>query len=36
VAGQPLKEAVVRWGPFVMNTQEQIRAAIANYQAGRF
>ncbi|HEX3974494.1 MAG TPA: pirin family protein, partial [Stellaceae bacterium] len=36
VAGQPLKEAVVRWGPFVMNTQEQIRAAIADYQAGRF
>ena len=36
VAGQPLKESVVRYGPFVMNTQEQIRAAIADYQAGRF
>jgi quercetin 2,3-dioxygenase len=36
VAGQPLNESVVRYGPFVMNTQEQIRQAIADYQAGRF
>jgi redox-sensitive bicupin YhaK (pirin superfamily) len=36
VAGQPLKESVVRYGPFVMNTQEQIRQAITDYQAGRF
>ena len=36
VAGQPLSESVVRYGPFVMNTQEQIREAIADYQAGRF
>jgi redox-sensitive bicupin YhaK (pirin superfamily) len=36
VAGQPLKEPVARYGPFVMNTPEQIRQAIADYQAGRF
>ena len=36
VAGRPLNESVVRYGPFVMNTQEQIREAIADYQAGRF
>jgi len=36
VAGQPLAEPVARYGPFVMNTQEQIREAIADYQAGRF
>jgi quercetin 2,3-dioxygenase len=36
VAGQPLNESIVRYGPFVMNTQEQIRQAIADYQAGRF
>jgi hypothetical protein len=36
VAGQPLNEPVTRYGPFVMNTQQQIREAIADYQAGRF
>ncbi|MDP3669660.1 MAG: pirin family protein [Telluria sp.] len=32
----PLAEPVVAHGPFVMNTRAQIRAAIADYQAGRF
>jgi len=36
VAGQPLDEPVARYGPFVMNTPEQIHEAIADYQAGRF
>jgi quercetin 2,3-dioxygenase len=36
VAGKPLNEPVARHGPFVMNTQEQIRQAIADYQSGRF
>ena len=36
VAGKPLDEPVARHGPFVMNTQEQIRQAIADYQSGRF
>ena len=32
----PLGEPVVSHGPFVMNTREEINAAIGDYQAGRF
>ncbi len=35
-AARPLNEPVARYGPFVMNTPEQIREALADYQAGRF
>jgi redox-sensitive bicupin YhaK (pirin superfamily) len=35
-AGRPLREPVVAQGPFVMNTEEQIRQAYADYRAGRF
>ncbi|TAN06864.1 MAG: pirin family protein [Rhodanobacteraceae bacterium] len=36
VAGRPLNEAIARYGPFVMNTPEQIVQAMQDYQAGRF
>jgi redox-sensitive bicupin YhaK (pirin superfamily) len=32
----PLNEPVVAHGPFVMNTREEIAAAVRDYQAGRF
>lgn len=33
---EPLGEPVVSYGPFVMNTREEIMAAIQDYQAGKF
>lgn len=35
IAGKPLGEPVVQYGPFVMNTREQIEQAMADYRDGR-
>ena len=36
LSGKPLNEPVARYGPFVMNTREQIEEAFRDYQTGRF
>ena len=34
LAGQPLKEAIAQYGPFVMNTQQEIHQAISDFRNG--
>jgi quercetin 2,3-dioxygenase len=34
--GKPLNEPVVSYGPFVMNTEGEIRQAMIDYQSGKF
>lgn len=36
LSGQPLDEPIVGYGPFVMNTAEEINQAIADFNSGRF
>ncbi len=35
LGGRPIRERVVHYGPFVMNTEEEIAKALEDYQAGR-
>jgi redox-sensitive bicupin YhaK (pirin superfamily) len=35
IAGQPLREPMARYGPFVMSTREELLQAFEDYESGR-
>lgn len=36
IAGQPLRESIAQYGPFVMNTGAELEQALRDYSAGKF
>jgi redox-sensitive bicupin YhaK (pirin superfamily) len=35
LAGKPIGEPIAQYGPFVMNTREEIERAVRDYQSGK-
>jgi redox-sensitive bicupin YhaK (pirin superfamily) len=36
IAGKPIGEPIAQYGPFVMNTHDEIVQAVHDYQSGAF
>ena len=36
IAGKPLREPIVQYGPFVMNSKQEIYQAVTDFQSGQF
>jgi len=36
LSGEPINEPIIQYGPFVMNTEEEINKAIQDYNTGKF
>jgi quercetin 2,3-dioxygenase len=36
LSGEPIDEPIASYGPFLMNTQEEIRQAVKDYNSGKF
>lgn len=36
LAGKPIREPIVQYGPFVMNSEQEIREAFRDFSLGKF